>query len=267
MSSSPAVSATSAITNPLYTPELTILLPVHNEAQSIGGVLQDFHNEVVQPVGAELLVCEDGSADGSKDVLKRLAKTLRMRLVFGDSRKGYARAVRDGLHQVESPLVFFADSDGQYDPRDFWKLWSQLDGNDMVIGRKVKRSEETYRTVLSQGFHILARALTGVPLRDMDCGFRLIRREVVEQVLPDVSSLKYSFWAEFSILAYRRGFRILEVPVSHRPRLNGSTSIYSWKKLPKILLVQFVGLLNLARRLTRQAKLERASPPRAAAGS
>jgi glycosyltransferase involved in cell wall biosynthesis len=267
MSSSPPVSISRASPVSIYPPELTILLPVHNEAQSIGEVLQDFHDQVIQPVGAELLICEDGSADGSKEVLQGLAQTLRMRLVFGDARKGYAAAVRDGLRNVESPLVFFADSDGQYDPKDFWKLWSQLDGNDMVIGRKVKRSEETYRTVLSRGFHVLAKAFTGVPLQDMDCGFRLIRREVVEQVLPEVSSLKYSFWAEFSIIAYRRGFRILEVPVSHRPRLSGSTSIYSWKKLPKILFVQVVGLLQLARKLAHQAKTDRASPPRAAADS
>lgn len=246
-------------------PELTILLPVHNEAESIGEVLQDFHDQVVQPVGAELLICEDGSADGSRAVLQGLAESLRMRLVFGDARKGYATAVRDGLRHVESPLVFFADSDGQYDPKDFWKLWSRLDGYDMVIGRKIKRSEATYRTLLSRGFHVLARALTGVPLQDMDCGFRLIRREVIEQVLPEVESLKYSFWAEFSIIAYRRGFRILEVPVSHRPRLNGSTSIYAWKRLPKILSVQIVGLLKLAHRLAHQARLNERPTSRAVA--
>lgn len=267
MSSAPVVTASYASPSRLYPPELTILLPVHNEARSIGEVLQDFHDEVVQPMDAELLVCEDGSADGSKEVLQNLAQTLRMRLVIGDSRKGYADAVRDGLRQVESPLVFFTDSDGQYDPKDFWKLWNQLDGNDMVIGRKVKRSEATYRTVLSRGFHILAKTFTNVPLQDMDCGFRLIRREVIEKVLPDVDSLRYSFWAEFSILAYHRGFRILEVPVSHRPRINGSTSIYSWKKLPRILWVQAIGLLQLARRLARQPKSNRASPPRAAADS
>jgi glycosyltransferase involved in cell wall biosynthesis len=267
MSSSPLIPTTRTAPLGIYPPELTILLPVHNEAQSIGEVLQDFHDQVVQPVGAELLICEDGSADGSKQVLQKLAKTLRMRLVFGDARKGYAAAVRDGLRNVDSPLVFFADSDGQYDPKDFWKLWSQLDGNDMVIGRKVKRSEETYRTVLSRGFHVLAKAFTGVPLQDMDCGFRLIRREVVEQVLPEVGSLKYSFWAEFSIIAYRRGFRILEVPVTHRPRMSGSTSIYPLKKIPRILFVQVIGLLQLARKLAHKAKSERSSPPRAVADS
>ena len=122
----------------------------------------------------------------------------------------------------------------------------------MVIGRKLERRESYYRTFLSGGFHALMKAFCGVPLQDMDCGFRVIRKEVVEAVLPDVQSLPYSFWAEFSILAYRRGFRVREVPVSHRPRLHGSSTIYAWNKLPRILILQFLGLLRLARRLNRE---------------
>jgi hypothetical protein len=98
---------------------------------------------------------------------------------------------------------------------------------------------------------VLVKAFTNVPLRDMDCGFRLIRRETVKTVLPEVRSLKYSFWAEFSIVAYRKGLRIREVPVSHRPSVRGGTSIYSWDRIPRIMMLQIIGLLRLARRLNR----------------
>ena len=241
---------------------LTVLLPVYNEAASITGVLSEFHDTVTGPARAKLLVCEDGSTDGGRNLLEQLSRSFPMELVTSPLRKGYATAARDGLNRVTTDLVFFADSDGQYDPADFWKIWDARDSYDMVIGRKEERQEKFYRSLLSRGFHLLVKAFTSVPLLDMDCGFRLIRQEVVESVLPEVRSLKYSFWAEFSIIAYRKGFRILEVPIGHRPSTRGSTSIYSWNRLPKILLLQVLGLLGLAHRLNRAAaQPTRRSPP------
>lgn len=229
--------------------QLTVFLPVYNEAGSITEVLDGFYNEVVRPLGAELLVCEDGSSDDSPAVLQRLAQRIPMRLVTSRTRKGYGGALRDGLRLVETNFVFIADSDGQYAPSEFWKIWNAAGTYDMVIGRKIRRQERFYRAVLSRGFHLLVKAFTNVPLEDMDCGFRLIRREIIPKVLPEVRSLRYSFLAEFSIIAFRKGYRIAEVPVVHRARINGSTSIYSWNRLPWILAFQIAGLLRLARRL------------------
>lgn len=235
--------------------DLTVFLPVHNEADVIEKVLDAFYAQVVSPTSARLLVCEDGSTDETGTVLQRLTSKYPMRLERGSERKGYAEAVRDGLQSVDTPLVFFADSDGQYYPEDFWKLAAHAKDYDMVIGRKVNRDEPLYRILLSRGFHLLAKALTGVPLKDMDCGFRILRRETIARILPEVHSLPYSFWAEFSIFAYRRGLRILEVPVSHRSRPTGSTTIYRWEHLPAIVSRQFVGLVALARRLNGDGKV------------
>jgi glycosyltransferase involved in cell wall biosynthesis len=246
----------------LPAPSLTVLLPVFNEAASIEGVLREFQETILTRNRAHLLVCEDGSTDGSREVLERLSHSIPMELVTSSARKGYATAARDGLRLVKTDLVFFADSDGQYDPADFEKIWRARGSYDMVIGRKEHREEKFYRALLSRGFHVLVKALTGVPLRDMDCGFRLIDRKVVASVLPEVRSLKYSFWAEFSIIAYRKGFRIHEVPIEHRASLRGTSSIYSWNRIPRILMVQVLGLMNLARRLNRTVRSSsRAAPP------
>jgi len=246
-----SVGNPAPVTDPPETPSLTVFLPVYNEAATIGGILQEFYERVAVPYHAKLLVCEDGSTDDSREVLGRLAKTLPMELVVGPDRKGYDGAVRDGLKRVTSDYVFFTDSDGQYDPGEFERIWNARDSYDMVIGRKDHREEKFYRTLLSRGFHMLVKAFTSVPLRDMDCGFRLIRRETVETVLPEVHSLRYSFWAEFSIVTYRKGLRILEVPVTHRASVRGGTSIYSWNRIPRIIVLQIFGLLRLARRLNK----------------
>jgi glycosyltransferase involved in cell wall biosynthesis len=239
------------------TPPLTVFLPVYNEANSIGPVLREFSETVAKPLKADFLVCEDGSTDGTDRVLEQLAADIPMRLVTSRGRKGFARAVRDGLELAQSDLVFFSDSDGQYDPKDFWKIWEARDSYDLIIGRKMHREEKFYRDLLSRGFHFLVKAFTSVPLKDMDCSFRLIRREVVQAVLPEVRSLAYSFNAEFSIISYRMGFRVLEVPISHRPSLQGHSSIYTWNRIPRIILVQVVGLLRLANRLNRMPPLPR----------
>jgi glycosyltransferase involved in cell wall biosynthesis len=236
---------------------VTVFMPAYNEAASITQVLREFAETVVKPLNGRLLVCEDGSTDGTEKVLQQLSAELPMQLVTGRARKGYAGAMKDGLRQVNSDLVFFVDSDGQYDPVDFWKVWEARESYDMVIGRKVRREEKFYRTLLSRSFHVLVKALTTVPLEDMDCGFRLIRRATVEQVLPEVGSLPHSFWAEFSIVAYRKGFRILEVPISHRPSQRGVTSIYTWNKMPRIIMGQVTGLLRLSRRLNREDRTAR----------
>jgi glycosyltransferase involved in cell wall biosynthesis len=238
---------------PLTVPEgvLTVLLPVHNEAETIEGVLDEVHRTVIDSTHARLLVCEDGSSDHSPLLLQHLATVRKMELHLHPGRLGYGAAAALGMRLVQTPVLFFMDSDGQYDPADFWPLWAELDGNDMVIGAKIRREEPFYRTVLARGFHFIARLLTGVRLGDMDCGFRIVRRQVWEELLPEIHQLKYSFWAEFSIRAARKGFQIREVPVKHRPRLNGTTTIYGPRKLPRIVLSQLIGLVLLGRELNR----------------
>jgi dolichol-phosphate mannosyltransferase len=264
----PSFSSPAATSHmPSGNPRLTVFLPVYNEAGSIAEVLRGFYSEVVCPLGAQLLVCEDGSSDGSPEVLEQVSREIPMRLVTSRVRKGYGGAMHDGLGRADTPLVFIADSDGQYEPSEFWKIWNAADSYDMVIGRKMVRQERFYRALLSRGFHVLIKALTNVPLHDMDCGFRLIRRDVISKVLPEVRSLRYSFLAEFSVVAYRKGFRILEVPVVHRARITGSTSIYSWNRLPWIIIHQVVGILRLARRLNRPDDGGRSDPASAAVRS
>lgn len=224
---------------------LTVLLPVHNEASTIEHVISDIYRQVVRPTGAELIVCEDGSTDGTLDVLQRLSTKFPFRLLSDSYRKGYANAVRDGLSRVRSDFAFFSDSDGQYRSADFWRLWPYAGEYDMVIGRKVRREEPFHRTALSRGFHVLAKSLFDIPHKDIDCGFRIINRRVLDEVLPEVGLLPYSFWAEFTIIAHDSGFKILEVPISHSSRLQGMTSIYTLDRLPKIVTRQLIGLAAL----------------------
>ncbi len=162
--------------------------------------------------------------------------------------------VKDGLRQTSCEAVFFIDSDGQYISSDFWKLYAVMDKFDMVVGRKVRRKDSFHRIVLSYIFNQMIRSFFRVPIHDADSGFRLIRKEVIEDVLEDTIVLPYTFWAEFTTRASKKGYRIGEVPIDHRNRLVGGTRLYSLRKLPKIMLVQLIGLLRLFAELNTTRK-------------
>jgi glycosyltransferase involved in cell wall biosynthesis len=241
------------------TEPLTIVMPVYNEAADIERVVSNFYEEIVRKTGAEFTIAEDGSTDGTKEILQKLSAKFPIELYLGPERKGYARAAKDVLRRANSPFVFFSDSDGQYGPSDFWRLWDQRLGADLVIGRKTNRAEATYRLILSKGFHAVTRILFGVKLHDIDCGFRLVRRSLLLSILDDVERLEYSFWGEFTIRALASQARIVEVPIRQRPRTEGDTRIYMPKKIPMIIAKQLVGLFRLWLDLNRsRSMLQRA---------
>ena len=122
----------------------------------------------------------------------------------------------------------------------------------MVVGRKIHRDEGFHRILLSKCFHILFNGLFGLKLHDADCGFRLIRKEVITSIVDQAKILKYSFWAEFTIRSCLAGFRVREVAINHANRTNGSTRIYKPSKIPLIVLKQLKGLANLYADIRKQ---------------
>jgi glycosyltransferase involved in cell wall biosynthesis len=192
-----------------------------------------------------MIVAEDGSNDGTREILMALKNDLPISVFSDATRKGYAKAAGDALRKSSNEWVFFSDSDGQYCPSDFWQLWENRSGYDMIIGRKLQRSEGVYRTVLSNGFHGIANNMFGLRLNDSDCGFRLIRKRLIDSIVNEVKFLKYSFWAEFTIRASLKGFKVSEIPIHHAERNYGSTQIYATSKIPLIVLKQLYGLSQL----------------------
>ena len=222
-----------------------MLLPAHNEAETIERIILEFYNEIGTKIPLEICVSEDGSTDGTKDVLFQLNEKIPLTLILGEKRKGYLGGVKDGLRKIHSDFVFFVDSDGQHVASDFWKLYEKREDYDMIVGRKIKRSDPAHRIVISKVFHFMVRTLFRLPLHDPDTAFRLINVEVIDKVLEETKFLEYSFWTEFTVRAHAKGFRLGEVPVIHKNRLNGSTRLYSSGKLISIMVRQFIGLCKL----------------------
>ena len=226
-------------------PELDILLPVHNEAESIENTIREIHLAVSQHANARFILCEDGSADDTKLVLSRLAETLPLKLLMSDERKGYSQAVKDGMSLMESEYLLCLDSDGQCDPNDFCKFWQARKQQDVAIGWRVNRSDNFLRRSLSRTFYFLYQAFYRVPIHDPSCPFVLARKSVIQAVLPQLGEMKEGFWWEFMARVHRQGFSIREFPVNHRLRAAGQTQVYHLRRMPGIGLRHIAALFTI----------------------
>lgn len=234
-------------------PEITFLFPVHNEAETIETVISEFYNEVGRKIPSKILVVEDGSMDGTKEVLKELSEKIPMTLIMGNQRRGYSKAIIHGLRNVDTKYVFLTDSDGQHFAKDFWALYEYKDKYDILSGWRVKRADSLHRKIMSKIFQIMVKLLFKMPpLQDITAPYRLMRSDAAKSIAKECKFMRESFWTELTIRAYEKGYTIKEVPISHRTRIGeGSTRVYLPTKIPKIVIAHLAGLSKLWLELKR----------------
>ena len=145
---------------------IDIVLPAHNEGDGIAQTIKEFDEIVRVKAGIPIrfVVCEDGSTDNTVEVLTRLSSEHPIHLVSSTNRKGYSRAVVDGLNESTSEIVGFIDSDGQCDPTDFPVLHAAIPDFDLVVGYRNPRKDALYRKAMSQSFKLAYQQLFPVRL-------------------------------------------------------------------------------------------------------
>ena len=226
-------------------PEIEILLPVHNEAESIESTIREIYNEISPQVSVRFLICEDGSVDDTKKILRRLSASIPMNFILSDERKGYSRAVIDGMKALEAPYLLCLDSDGQCDPKDFAKFWRARTSSDLVLGWRVNRADTRLRKLMSRTFYKIYQSLYGVPVHDPSCPYVVVSKKVVDQLVAELGAMQQGFWWEFVARVHRRGFSMQELPVNHRLRSAGTTQVYKLRKLPGIGWRHFLALFKI----------------------
>jgi glycosyltransferase involved in cell wall biosynthesis len=215
---------------------VSIVMLVYNEAEIIEGVIRECYEKVAKRLpNCEFIVAEDGSTDGTKEILSRLKEEIPIRLVSGSTRKGYVRAYRDAMALPENEIIFFTDSSGKQDPDDFWNLFPFTDSYDIVSGYKKKRKDPMYRIAITKIFNSLVSVYYGIRVRDIDSGFKLIARKAVQDIL------KYDWIAtdlisfETTVRMLYKGYSFIEVPITHKSRQNGPSRGLPAKKIPKVV--------------------------------
>lgn len=206
-------------------PDISVFLLAYNEEENIGEVLDDSLS-VLSRVAGEfevIVVLYEGSTDDTRKIVKEYAKKdKRVRLVIQKkSEPGYGAAMRVGYESSGYPLVFYTDADRQFDVNELDKLLQYIKSADLVVGYRAKRMDPAGRILAAKTYNLLVRLFFGLKVKDVDCAFKLVRKEVFDKV-----SLSYGTGisdAELLVKAKKYGFRIVEVPVSHRPRVAGKT--------------------------------------------
>jgi glycosyltransferase involved in cell wall biosynthesis len=195
----------------------------------------------------EVTVIDDGSTDGTGRIADDLAKAdARVRVVHHGTRRGYGGAVRSGLVSATKRFIFFTDGDRQFDIADVGRLIAALDGVDAVMGYRLERQDPPRARFVALVYNWVIRVLFLGGFRDVDCAFKLFRREVFERVpLERVRSNGAFFSAELLISLRRAGIRTREVGVPHYPRRAGKAK----GQQPKVILRAIRDLLRLRLRL------------------
>lgn len=226
-------------------PELEILLPVHNEAESIETTLRELYGEISTSVDVGFIICEDGSRDNTKEILRRLATEMPMRLNLSDDRKGYSRAMREGMEMCEAEWLLCVDSDGQCDPGDFWDFWNNRGKADVLMGWRVDRQDTAARKTMSGLFKAIYQSVFHVPVHDPSCPYVLFRKPVAHWIAGEMREMKQGFWWEFIARIHRKGYTVYEIPVKHRLRAAGVTQVYKVSKMPGIFFRHVAAIFRI----------------------
>jgi SAM-dependent methyltransferase len=229
-------------------PSLSLFFPCHDEAENLELLLSacdDFARDYDGPL--EVIVVDDGSTDASADVLSRLAATRPyLRTVTHPINRGYGAALRSGFAAAKHDLIFFSDGDNQFRLDHLPSFIDRIEaGADAVIGYRSPRQDPPGRKLNAWGWRLFVGTLLGLRVRDIDCAYKLFRREVIESI--DFQATGALISTELLVKVFKCGFRVEELPVTHYPRHAGEQSGAN----PAVIVWAFWELLLLHDRIRR----------------
>jgi glycosyltransferase involved in cell wall biosynthesis len=240
-------------------PSLSIFFPAYNDAGTIASLALVAHMTARNLTDDyEVIVVDDGSPDHTGALLDEMARHFPwLKVVHHGKNRGYGGALRTGFETASKELVFYTDGDAQYDPREIVKLYEAFGPQvDFVNGYKIERSDPLHRIVIGRLYRRFVKTMFSLCLKDVDCDFRLMRRDVFKKVVLTRSS--GVICVELMKKVQDHGFRIAQVPVHHFHRSYGKSQFFNFARVAKTL----VDLTRLWLELV--VRKEHLKPPRTA---
>jgi glycosyltransferase involved in cell wall biosynthesis len=204
---------------------LSLVFPAYNEQDNLERLIEDSDNAAKTICeNYEIIVVDDGSTDDTPQLLEKLKSTYPNLVVYTHSpNKGYTAALRTGFTNAKKDLVFYSDADNQFDMKEISLLMAQIKANDIVVGYRKDRQDPWLRKFVSRCFNIFSHSVFKFPVRDVDCAFKLFKREVFDKI--KITSEHFMVDTEIMSKAVVFGFKVAEVGVTHLPRTAGETTV------------------------------------------
>lgn len=218
---------------------ISVLVPAYNEADNLREVIPSIAS-TLEGIGQtwEILVVDDGSNDGTRTVMSAL-RSDRVRYIRLRRNAGKSAALAVGIEHIRGDLLVLMDADGQDDPGELPKMLAALDeGVDLVTGRRAIRHDRFIKRNTSKIYNGATARITGVPGKDFNSGFKVMRREVAESLEMYGELHRY-----IPVLAVWNGFKVGEVDVDHHERLHGSSKFGRarfWRGFLDLITVKFL---------------------------
>jgi glycosyltransferase involved in cell wall biosynthesis len=205
-------------------PSVSLVLPAYNEADNIEPMVAEATPALEANADShEIIVVDDGSADGTAAVTRRVMESYpNVQLVEHPVNKGFGAAVFSGFTSAKMDWIFYTDADRQFVLSELERFVPYMDEADLIAGYRAPRRDPFMRVFYGKGWSALCTLMFGYTVRDVDCGFKLFRREIIENLAPQIASRGATFSIEWLVRAKRAGYRFVELPVTHQPRLMGS---------------------------------------------
>ena len=232
---------------------LSVVIPAFNEEPNVAAAVERV-SSTLRNLGLdyEIIVVNDGSRDATgAEVRKLLGQVPRLRLVEHFPNRGYGGALKAGFAAATKDLVAFTPADNQFDFNEIRLLLDRMDGAAIVTGYRADRRDPFIRKLNGHGWNLVVRVLFGYLARDIDCGFKLFRRELLDQVTLESNGAMID--TEFLAGAKLRGYKIAEVPVTHLPRVAGNPTGANLA----VIVRAFRDLFRFRLRLTRELRAEK----------
>jgi glycosyltransferase involved in cell wall biosynthesis len=229
----------------LHPLRVSVVLPAYNEEPNVEQAIREVSDAAERLFDEhEIILVDDGSRDGTANVAKAVAaRDPRIRVISHGRNRGYGEAVRTGFLSSRLDFIFFTDADLQFDAREIERLLPYAGAVDVVAGYRINRQDTPARRMFAYAWNLLVRVLFYVPVRDIDCAFKLFDRGVLEEI--DLESVGAMVNTELMVKLGRRGASVVEVGVHHRPRMAGEARGASLK----VIATAFREVLRMHKRL------------------
>ncbi|MCS7029269.1 MAG: glycosyltransferase family 2 protein [Bacteroidia bacterium] len=238
-------------------PSLSIFFPFYNDAGTVEMMITDAYRYGSQLTNdLEVIAVNDGSKDHTLLELQRMQKKFPELIVINhEQNKGYGGALQSGIKATTKEWIFYTDGDAQYHLDELYLLWKHIPQYDFVNGYKIRRSDGFVRTYIGLAYRKLTKMVFKIPIKDVDCDFRLMRGDLLRSI-----NFEFTSGAITVELVKKMSFltnKIKEVPVHHYDRIYGKSSFFNFDKITETLKDEIKLIKALKKVKKKNYELER----------